>query len=1012
MEPLGDEEFPAGALPAIPKAEMAQDVAAPPTSEGEEGCDVFISYARADRELVERLRPALQERGRTAWVDWQDIPPTAQWMLEIREAIDGADTFVAVLSPDWVRSRVCAEELEFAVSANKRIVPLVTRDTAAADVPAEVAKLNWLFIRESDDLDEAVDTLVSVMDTDLAQVKLHTHLLVRSREWERAGEPASKLLRGDDLEEAEAAFIAGREIVPTELQSRYVTASRRGATSRQRMLVTAISAALVITLGLGAIALVQRNKAVGQERVAESGRLAALAESQLQIDPEVALLLSLRSLAVAETAASERALRRSLLASHLNATLLGHSNPVLDASFSSDGTIAMTRSDWIPVSGFPPDSHDYSVRLWDPASGRALGDVEMDSRIVDAEFDPEGEHIIVAGSGGELVVGEQMDGDRVASEDVGERIDEIAVAAGGHVVALGDDASTRVWSVGSNEIEIVPASPFSGLSVLAVADGARIATAGAEGIAIWEPRMLDRLTELPVPFALETLSADARGSRFLVSDGDSLAVVERGRRRPVASWDLPMLGALDLETRTPSASPVISADGRTAATARDDGQISLWDASSGELLSTFSGHVGEVTSLEFGSDDSRLLSSGIDQQAIVWDVGTGEQVATFRGHQGPVFGAGFSPDGKQIVTAGFDRSARVWQVELNAPIASVGPGSDLQSQAVGFSSDGSRLATGSVGGAALWDPQSGDRTLSLQMAAIDKEDRWTVGAAFSPSDRILATVHLSGHVRLWDVASGAQVMAIKMPEGEGPGTADAQKGLENAVWAAAFSPDGTRIATASQDGLARVWDASTGRLIASCSGHGSAVNSVAWSPDGSKLATVSDDGTLRIWSVEPCASSIVLRGHTGPVFSVDWSSGGSPILSAGVDATVVMWDASDGSVIRTLRGHTDIIINADLAGDGRYYATASWDGTIRVWEVASGDVVAELRGPGDQPTQVAFDPRGHYLAVGTYDRETKGFLTELYDCVTCADLQSLVSVARDRVTRDLSREEEDQFGLS
>ncbi len=131
------------------------------------GSDVFISYSRRDRAVVERLAAALEARGRSAWVDFADIPPTAEWMVEIKGAIDAADTVVVVLSPDSVASPVCTEEIQAAVDANKRIAPVVVRDVAASDVPPELAKRNWLFLREDDDFEAGVNTLVTTLETDL-----------------------------------------------------------------------------------------------------------------------------------------------------------------------------------------------------------------------------------------------------------------------------------------------------------------------------------------------------------------------------------------------------------------------------------------------------------------------------------------------------------------------------------------------------------------------------------------------------------------------------------------------------------------------------------------------------------------------------------------------------------------------------------------------------------------------------------------------------------------------------
>jgi len=108
------------------------------------GHDVFVSYSRADRDAVVRLTEGLASRGKRAWVDLDDIPPSAEWMAEIRQAIEGADGYVVAISPDVARSKVCSEELEHARSAGKRIVPVLVRTTDPDSVPESLASLNWI----------------------------------------------------------------------------------------------------------------------------------------------------------------------------------------------------------------------------------------------------------------------------------------------------------------------------------------------------------------------------------------------------------------------------------------------------------------------------------------------------------------------------------------------------------------------------------------------------------------------------------------------------------------------------------------------------------------------------------------------------------------------------------------------------------------------------------------------------------------------------------------------------
>jgi hypothetical protein len=149
--------------------------------------EVFISYSRKDKEFVGRLYEALKRRDREAWVDWEDIRPTEEFMQAIYGAIEGADTFIFVLTPDSVASVVCGREIAHAATHNKHIVPIVAREVNADTVPEALRKLNWIFYRDSDDFEKATDELISALDTDLKWVHSHTRLLTRAIEWDANG---------------------------------------------------------------------------------------------------------------------------------------------------------------------------------------------------------------------------------------------------------------------------------------------------------------------------------------------------------------------------------------------------------------------------------------------------------------------------------------------------------------------------------------------------------------------------------------------------------------------------------------------------------------------------------------------------------------------------------------------------------------------------------------------------------------------------------------------------------
>ena len=116
------------------------------------------------------------------------------------------------------------------------------------------------------------------------------------------------------------------------------------------------------------------------------------------------------------------------------------------------------------------------------------------------------------------------------------------------------------------------------------------------------------------------------------------------------------------------------------------------------------------------------------------------------------------------------------------------------------------------------------------------------------------------------------------------------RGHDKGVHSAAFSPDGTRIVTASLDQSARLWDAATAKEIAILRGHDDAVNSAAFSPDGRRIVTASRDKTARLWDAATAKEIAVLRGHDKEVHSAAFSPDGTRIVTASDDKTVRLWD--------------------------------------------------------------------------------------------------------------------------
>jgi eukaryotic-like serine/threonine-protein kinase len=160
------------------------------------------------------------------------------------------------------------------------------------------------------------------------------------------------------------------------------------------------------------------------------------------------------------------------------------------------------------------------------------------------------------------------------------------------------------------------------------------------------------------------------------------------------------------------------------------------------------------------------------------------------------------------------------------------------------------------------------------------------------------------------------------------------RGHSNGVFAVAWSPDSRRIASASLDHTARVWDASTGENVLTYRGHSSSVDAVAWSPDSGRIASASGDRTVQVWDASTGGNVLTYRGHSIEVHSVAWSPDGGRIASASFDYTARVWDASTGENVLTYRGHSNAVFAAAWSPDGKRIASASLDRTVQVWQAS------------------------------------------------------------------------------
>jgi WD40 repeat protein/Tfp pilus assembly protein PilF len=178
----------------------------------------------------------------------------------------------------------------------------------------------------------------------------------------------------------------------------------------------------------------------------------------------------------------------------------------------------------------------------------------------------------------------------------------------------------------------------------------------------------------------------------------------------------------------------------------------------------------------------------------------------------------------------------------------------------------------------------------------------------------------------------------------------------------AFTPDGRRVVSGSDDGAVKIWDAVTGRELLSLVDHRDAVNSVAVSPNGKLVASTGRDGIARVWESSKGQLLYRVAGIEDSPNGVAFSPGGGWLALAGLDNTVLLCDAATGKQLGRWRGHDDRVNGIAFSPDGKLLASASADKTVKLWDLELGKLARPLTGHKQEVTAVAFSPDGKLLA--------------------------------------------------
>jgi WD40 repeat protein len=463
-------------------------------------------------------------------------------------------------------------------------------------------------------------------------------------------------------------------------------------------------------------------------------------------------------------------------------TLTGHENDVNGIDWSPDETRLATASE------------DGTARLWDSKTGEEVMVLRgHEGAVKVVVWSPDGAQLATGGDDSLVRIWDAETGETIHTiEPKGGIVWSLTWSPDGQYLVIGPgDMRIRIWDIAANEpiVQLNGHNDFITHIAWSPSDG-RFASGGSEGIArVWEV----------MPEALVTLPYRFVGSLDWSSDSRFLALA---------------LG--------------------DPFTFLEPGGLASWDAATGRLAKLdFHRYSFEA---DYSPDDRLLFVRGVSSwpdgllnadPAYVVNAATGEIIMEINASDGQWIRDGdWSPDGARIATTTINGTIDIWDFKTGVLLHSMTHGEHVFSSQVEWSPDGTKLVT------------AGDDAIA----------------------------------RIWDAERGVELLALV---GHEPPTL---------VLGVAWSPDGARILTTSgnpdkgaSDATARIWDASTGETLLVIDRHTSAINPGEWSPDGTRIATLSDDGTMRIWNAASGAELLNLSAPVSGGAEMKWSPDGKYI---------------------------------------------------------------------------------------------------------------------------------------
>jgi WD40 repeat protein len=599
-------------------------------------------------------------------------------------------------------------------------------------------------------------------------------------------------------------------------------------------------------------------------------------------------------------------------------------------------------------------SGDKTIRLWDADTGALVQTLEgHTSYIRSVVYSPDGRQI-ASGSDDRTIKIWTVDTGALLQTLTGhtEYTNSLAYSPDGkHIVSGSGDKTIKIWDTVTGAVLQTLAGHTDYVRLVAYSpDGRSIISGSADGIIrLWDATTGKETAQL-VSYAGDEWVALTPEGYYTASAHGEQYLQARGQN-----------GTYPIDTYRATFNKPDTVQDRLAATGAENSLVPA-------ALIPRLRQLALVSTVVHNPAGGQIASGATNGEVTLWDASTGTERHILAGHKGAVQSVGYNPSGLLVMSGAADNTVKVWTALTGREILSFTV--DGLSSAV-YSPDGKQIAVVSLNGTvSLRDAGTG-----VELKALARRTERIVSIDYSPDSTELLSVTEDGTVIVWDVATGKEVRTIS--------------GYSDIVISAVYNPhDGTYIAGGMKDGTIKVWDADNARVLQTISDSaGAAVDLLCYNPDGTALAAGYRNGTIKVFDSATAQTVYTITGSAGArVRSLDYSPDGKTIAAALAytdRGNIAVWDAATGAEHRTFSGYTRRVL-AVMPGPHQGDIAFAFDRGDKPLNLWNGKTVQNFSRSIEGKEVVLYRPDKNWLVHG----DSEGRIS-IIDAVTEGEVQSL-----------------------